>query len=123
MKHGCQWIAGGATAKYVLGAARAQERGAARNRGAKAKKRPGQRLAWPGGAWLGGGMSGGYPHAGALKWAVRRSARQKRTQDRQGSGWSAGAGSTQKGAVLHKETSGVILGAVLAWPGPGISVW
>ena len=51
-------------------AARAQEHRGGRYRRCQNRKHPGQRLAWPCGVRLGGGMSGGYPHAGALKWAV-----------------------------------------------------
>ena len=51
-------------------AARVQEHRGGRYRRCQGRKHPGQRLAWPCGARLGGGMSGGYPHAGALKWAV-----------------------------------------------------
>ena len=51
-------------------AARVHEHRGGRYRRCQNRKHPGQRLAWPCGVRLGGGMSGGYPHAGALKWAV-----------------------------------------------------
>ena len=61
---------GGDSKSFTRGPRESKSIGAARNRGCQSRNHPGQRLAWPCGARLGGGMSGGYPHAGALKWAV-----------------------------------------------------
>ena len=51
-------------------AAGVHEHWGGRYRRCQNRQHPGQRLAWPCGVRLGGGMSGGCPHAGALKWAV-----------------------------------------------------
>ena len=56
-------IAWGATAVALLLSCEAQELGAAREPGLPEPESPQ-------GVWLGGGTSGGYPHAGALTWAV-----------------------------------------------------
>ena len=61
---------GGDSKEITRGPREPKSRGAARNRGCQSRNHPGQRLARPCGARLGGGMSGGYPHAGALRWAV-----------------------------------------------------
>ena len=71
-RHGAmQWyiavngLQGGRQQNQCSRAVMAREKGAARNRGSQSQNCSGQRLAWPGGAWLGGGTSGGYPSATA----------------------------------------------------------
>ena len=61
---------GGDSKTFTRGPQGSMSIGAAGTAGAKTDIHPGQRLAWPCGVRLGGGMSGGYPHAGALRWAV-----------------------------------------------------
>ena len=62
-------IAWGATAVALLLSCEAQELGAAREPGLPEPKSPQ-------GVWLGGGTSGGYPHAGALAWVTQVGASQ-----------------------------------------------
>ena len=68
---------GGDSKTFTRGPQGSMSIGAAGTAGAKTEIHPGQRLAWPCGVRLGGGMSGGYPHAGALAWVTQVGASQK----------------------------------------------